>query len=65
MYTYFNCFHRFNPKAPRQLKVDLMHTMEHTSVVCCVKFSTDGRFLAAGCNRATFIYDSVTSQRVA
>jgi glucose repression regulatory protein TUP1 len=42
-----------------------MHTMEHTSVVCCVKFSADGRFMAAGCNHATFIYDVVTSQRVA
>ncbi|KAG1138649.1 hypothetical protein G6F38_010403 [Rhizopus arrhizus] len=58
-------FALFNPKAPRQLKVDLMHTMEHTSVVCCVKFSADGRFMAAGCNHATFIYDVVTSQRVA
>lgn len=65
LFTFFWGECRFNPKAPRQLKVDLMHTMEHKSVVCCVKFSADGRFLAAGCNRATFIYDAVTSQRVA
>lgn len=58
-------FALFNPKAPRQLKVDLVHTLEHPSVVCCVKFSADGRYLAAGCNRATFIYDVATSQRVA
>ncbi|KAG1178660.1 hypothetical protein G6F70_002893 [Rhizopus microsporus] len=58
-------FALFNPKTPRQLKVDLVHTMDHTSVVCCVKFSADGRLLAAGCNRATFIYDVATSQRVA
>lgn len=58
-------FALFNPKAPRLLKVDLVHTLEHPSVVCCVKFSADGRYLAAGCNRATFIYDVATSQRVA
>jgi glucose repression regulatory protein TUP1 len=58
-------FALFNPKANRQLKVDLVHTLEHSSVVCCVKFSADGRYLAAGCNRATFIYDVATSKRVA
>ncbi|KAI8642050.1 WD40-repeat-containing domain protein [Parasitella parasitica] len=58
-------FALFNPKTSRQLKVDLAHTLDHPSVVCCVKFSADGRYLAAGCNRATFIYDVATSQRVA
>ncbi|KAI9473547.1 MAG: WD40-repeat-containing domain protein [Benjaminiella poitrasii] len=58
-------FALFNPKTTRQLKVDLVHTLDHPSVVCCVKFSLDGRYLAAGCNRATFIYDVATSQRVA
>jgi glucose repression regulatory protein TUP1 len=58
-------FALFNPKTNRQLKVDLVHTLDHAGVVCCVKFSADGRYLAAGCNRATFIYDVATSQRVA
>lgn len=58
-------FALFNPKAPRLLKVDLLHTLDQNSVVCCVKFSADGRYLAAGCNRATYIYDVATSQRVA
>ncbi|GAA5795344.1 WD40-repeat-containing domain protein [Helicostylum pulchrum] len=58
-------FALFNPKATRYLKVDLLHTFEHGSVVCCVKFSADGRFLAAGCNQATYIYDTLTSTRVA
>ena len=52
-------FALFNPKTSRQLKVDLVHTLDHPSVVCCVKFSADGRY------RATFIYDVATSQRVA
>ncbi|KAI8583067.1 hypothetical protein K450DRAFT_224054 [Umbelopsis ramanniana AG] len=54
----------FNPKIPRYLKVDLVHTLDHTSVVCCVKFSPDGRYLAAGCNRQTHIYDVTTSTRM-
>ncbi|KAI8991336.1 WD40-repeat-containing domain protein [Mycotypha africana] len=58
-------FALFNPKATRYLKVDLLHTFDHGSVVCCVKFSSDGRYLAAGCNQATYIYDTVTATRVA
>ncbi|KAG0172658.1 general transcription repressor [Apophysomyces sp. BC1015] len=58
-------FALLNPKTTkRQLKVDLMHTLDHASVVCCVKFSADGRFMAAGCNRSTYIYDVVTAQRI-
>lgn len=45
--------------------MDLVYTLDHDSVVCCVKFSMDGRFLAAGCNQATYIYDTMTSTRVA
>ncbi|ORX46973.1 WD40 repeat-like protein [Hesseltinella vesiculosa] len=58
-------FALFNPKAPRYLKVDLVHTFDHSSVVCCVKFSFDGRYLAAGCNQATYIYDTQSSMKVA
>ncbi|KAG2186264.1 hypothetical protein INT43_002702 [Umbelopsis isabellina] len=57
-------FALFNPKSPRYLKVDLVHTLEHASVVCCVKFSPDGRYLAAGCNRQTHIYDVSTATRM-
>ncbi|KAI7867227.1 WD40-repeat-containing domain protein [Spinellus fusiger] len=58
-------FALFNPKVPRYLKVDLVHSFDHGSVVCCVKFSADGRYLAAGCNQATYIYDTLTAARVA
>ncbi|KAI7872048.1 WD40-repeat-containing domain protein [Spinellus fusiger] len=57
-------FALFNPKAPRQLKVDLVHTLDQSSVVCCVKFSADGRYLAAGCNRSTIIYDTASGHRI-
>ena len=49
---------------PRYLNVNLVHTLEHASVVCCVKFSADGRYLAAGCNRKTYIYDVKTAQQI-
>ncbi|KAI9316074.1 WD40-repeat-containing domain protein [Dichotomocladium elegans] len=55
-------FALFNPKQPRYLKVELMQNLDHPSVVCCVKFSADGRWLAAGCNRVTYIYDAMTGQ---
>ncbi|KAF9312734.1 general transcription repressor [Podila horticola] len=53
-----------NPKVPQLLKVDLVHTMEHSSVVCCVRFSADGKYLATGCNRSAQIFDIHTGQSV-
>ncbi|KAN0125926.1 WD40 repeat-like protein [Russula decolorans] len=48
----------FNPKIKRVLDVNLVHTLHHESVVCCVKFSADGKYLATGCNRAAQIFDA-------
>ncbi|KAI0066995.1 WD40 repeat-like protein [Artomyces pyxidatus] len=48
----------FNPKVKRTLDVNLVHTLLHESVVCCVRFSADGKFLATGCNRTAQIYDT-------
>ena len=47
----------FNPRITRQLDVELVHSLEHKSVVCCVRFSQDGSYVATGCNRAAQIYD--------
>lgn len=33
------------------------------SVVCCVRFSADGRYLATGCNRTAQIYDVKTGHK--
>lgn len=55
----------FNPAVRRVLDVDLVHTLEHQSVVCCVRFSLDGRYVATGCNRLASIYDVETGQQVA
>ena len=55
----------FNPRVPRQLDVDLVHNLVHESVVCCVRFSTDGRYVATGCNRAARIFDVLSGKQVA
>ncbi len=54
----------FNPEVPRVLDVDLVHTLKHESVVCCVRFSHDGKYVATGCNRSAQIFDVVTGQPV-
>ncbi|RDL35307.1 WD40 repeat-like protein [Venustampulla echinocandica] len=54
----------FNPEVPRVLDVDLVHTLQHESVVCCVRFSHDGKHVATGCNRSAQIFDVITGQKV-
>lgn len=46
----------YNPALPRNLDVDLHMSFDHSSVVCCVRFSNDGQFLATGCNKTTQVY---------
>lgn len=55
----------FNPQVPRRLDVNLVHTLNHKSVVCCVRFSHDGRLIATGCNRGAMIYDVESGSLVA
>ncbi|KAI5803132.1 WD40-repeat-containing domain protein [Geopyxis carbonaria] len=57
-------FALFNPRVPRLLDVDLVHTLDHHSVVCCVRFSQDGKYVATGCNRSAQIFDVATGQKV-
>lgn len=55
----------FNPEVPRVLDVDLVHHLVHDSVVCCVRFSLDGKYVATGCNRSAQIFDVHSGQQVA
>ena len=50
----------FNPAVGRQLDVKLVHSLQHSSVVCCVRFSQDGLYVATGCNRAAQIFEVET-----
>ncbi|KAK5963532.1 chromatin-silencing transcriptional regulator TUP1 PWA37_004664 [Arxiozyma heterogenica] len=52
----------YNPSLPRSIDVDLYMSFEHSSVVCCVKFSNDGKFLATGCNRTVQVYNLITGE---
>lgn len=54
----------FNQNIPRLLDIDLVHTLSHESVVCCVRFSHDGKYVATGCNRSAQIFDTVTGEKV-
>ncbi|KAJ4292189.1 general transcription repressor [Collariella sp. IMI 366227] len=54
----------FNQHVPRVLDVDLVHTLQHESVVCCVRFSHDGKYVATGCNRSAQIYDVATGEKI-
>eukprot|EP01124_Arcella_intermedia_P033491 TRINITY_DN8041_c0_g1_i4.p1 TRINITY_DN8041_c0_g1~~TRINITY_DN8041_c0_g1_i4.p1 ORF type:complete len:550 (-),score=69.29 TRINITY_DN8041_c0_g1_i4:284-1933(-) len=54
----------YNPAVPRKLDVVLDHDMEHDSVVCCVNFSYDGKYLATGCNHSAQIFDVKTGNKV-
>ena len=54
----------FNPIVRRVLDVELVHNLVHESVVCCVRFSHDGRYVATGCNRSAQIYEVGTGNQV-
>lgn len=55
----------YNPDLPKTLDVDLHLSLTHPSVVCCVKFSNDGQFLATGCNKTTRVYKVSTGELIA
>ncbi|RKP31314.1 WD40 repeat-like protein [Metschnikowia bicuspidata] len=55
----------YNPALKRELDVDLMQSLDHSSVVCCVKFSKNGEYIATGCNKTTQVFDVKTGQLIA
>ena len=55
----------YNPALPNNLNVELHASLDHSSVVCCVKFSNDGEYLATGCNKTTQVYKVSTGELVA
>lgn len=55
----------FNPQVQRALDIDLVHSLDHESAVCCVRFSHDGKFVASGGNRSVHIFDVQTGETIA
>ncbi|ODQ77469.1 hypothetical protein BABINDRAFT_67152 [Babjeviella inositovora NRRL Y-12698] len=56
---------QFTTNNQHKMDVDVVHTLSHSSVVCCVRFSKDGKFLATGCNKTTQVYGVETGSLVA
>lgn len=46
------------------LNLDLVYSLDHDSVVCCIKFSLDGAYLATGCNHVAQIYEMSSGQKI-
>ncbi|CDK29042.1 unnamed protein product [Kuraishia capsulata CBS 1993] len=55
----------FNPNVPKKADIKLLHSFDHASVVCCVRFSKDGKFLATGCNKLTQVFSVDTGELIA
>lgn len=53
----------YNPKVPRELSIELLHSFDHGSVVCCVKFSRDGSLIATGSNKVIYVFDVNTGKQ--
>lgn len=54
----------FSPQVKPVLDFDLLHTLTHESIVCCVRFSRDGKYLATGCNRQAHIFEVATGTKM-
>lgn len=55
----------YNKMVPPRIDVELVQSLEHQSVVCCVRFSADGRYLATGCNRCAQVFNVHTGELLA
>jgi WD40 repeat protein len=48
----------FNNQVGKELNVEMINTLSHEKSIFCVKFSQDGKYLAAGCyDGKAYIYD--------
>ena len=51
----------FNDRVGKELDIELAHVLRHEKTIWCLKFSHDGRYLAAGCyDGKVYIYDVLT-----
>lgn len=54
----------YNPKASRELSIDLNLTLTHDHVVCCVSFNSDASLVATGSNYVANIFDTKTGTKI-
>jgi WD40 repeat protein len=54
----------FNHNVKKVLDIKLVHSLVHESLVCCVKFSADGKYLATGSAGTAQIYDVKTGVKM-
>ena len=51
----------FNKEVEKELDVEMAHVLLHGDTIWCVKFSKDGKYVAAGCKDGkSYIYDVQT-----
>ncbi|KAL8801034.1 MAG: hypothetical protein Q9182_004726 [Xanthomendoza sp. 2 TL-2023] len=55
----------YNPKFPRQLSVELKHSVVDDRRLHCVRFSSDGQYVAVGLRDSAEIYHVETSMKTA
>ena len=54
----------YNPKVPRNISLNLAHTINFEGVVCCVRFSYSGKYLAISGNHLCSIFDTTDGSRL-
>lgn len=55
----------YNPAFEKLLDIELIHSLDHSSVVCCVRFLKLGDLIATGCNKTTQVFNVKTGELVA
>lgn len=54
----------FNTNVKKHLDINLLHDLDHNSVVCCARFSANGKYLATGCKQSAQLFDVETGQKL-
>ena len=63
-HIYNKCSIIFNPNVPRTLDVQLLHSIFLGDIVLCVRFSSDGRYVALGLQQSAVIYEVNTRSQI-
>lgn len=50
----------YNPHIPKRVEIDQMHAIEHDEIVCCVRFSSNGQYIATASNKTVKIFETQT-----